>query len=148
MIKLIILTLLLIPNYLLAKAYKIEMFFTLNNIRMDLPNHNKYIHVSAPTVWKDSNSDYGNLICYGRIITYKNTGTELDLFCSTKNQENDKFWFRRIRNSKEMDAGIETSKYLDGIRKYKNFKVIICNYTVKLFEVNSLINQKCMIPNE
>lgn len=148
MIKLIILILLIVPNYLLGKEYKIEMFFTTNNISMDLPDNNKYIHVSAPAVWKDSNGDYGNLICYGRIITNKNIGTELDLFCSAKNQQNDKFWFRMIRNSKEMDAGIGISKYLDGTGKYIKFKGIECKYAAKLFEINSLINQKCIISNE
>ena len=63
MIKLIVFTILLLPSCLLAKEYKIEMFFTTNNISMDLPSNNKYIHVSAPAVWKDSSGDYGNLIC-------------------------------------------------------------------------------------
>jgi len=145
MIKLMIFILLLVPNYLFAKEYNIEMFFTTNNISMDLPNNNKYIHVSAPAVWKDSSGDYGNLICHGRIIVNQNIGTELDLFCSAKNQDNDKFWFRMIRNSKEMDAGIGISKYLDGTGKYKNFKDIECKYAAKLFEINSLVNQKCKI---
>ena len=87
MIKLIIFILLLVPNYLFAKEYNIEMFFTTNNISMDLPNNNKYIHVSAPAVWKDSSGDYGNLICHGRIIVNQNIGTELDLFCSAKNKK-------------------------------------------------------------
>ena len=146
--KLIILSLLLLPNYLLAKEYKIEMFFTTNNISMDLPNNNTYIHVSAPAVWKDSNGDYGNLICYGRIITNKKKGTELDLFCSAKNQENDKFWFRMTRNSQEMDSGIGISSYLDGTGKYENFKGMQCKYAAKLFEINSIINQKCKFPSE
>ena len=148
MIKFMVLTILLIPHYLLAKEYQLEMFFTTNNISMDLPSNNKYIHVSAPAVWKDSNGDYGNLICYGRIITNKNTGTELDLFCSAKNQENDKFWFRMIRNSKEMDAGIGISEYIDGTGKYNQFKGMQCKYAARLFEINSLINQKCKFPNK
>ena len=53
-----------------------------------------------------------------------------------------------IRNSKEIDEGIGGSKYLDGTGKYKNFKGIKYKYAVKLFEVNSLINKKCMIYNE
>ena len=145
MIKLMIFILLLVPNYLFAKEYKIEIFFTTNNISMDLPNNNKYIHVSAPAVWKDSSGDYGNLIYHGRIIVNQNIGTELDLFCSAKNQDNDRFWFRMIRNSKEMDAGIGISKYIDGTGKYKNFKGIECKYAAKLFEINSLVNQKCKI---
>ena len=40
MIKLMIFTLLLVPNYLFAKEYNIEIFFTTNNISMDLPNNN------------------------------------------------------------------------------------------------------------
>ena len=38
--KLMIFTLLLVPNYLFAKEYNIEIFFTTNNISMDLPNNN------------------------------------------------------------------------------------------------------------
>tara|TARA_X000000950_G_scaffold266882_1_gene342831 strand:+ start:168 stop:350 length:183 start_codon:yes stop_codon:yes gene_type:complete len=40
MMKLMIFTLLLVPNYLFAKEYNIEIFFTTNNISMDLPNNN------------------------------------------------------------------------------------------------------------
>ena len=69
---------------MLAKTYNIEMFFTINNISIDLPNNNKYNLLSSPAAWKYSNGDYGNLISYGRIITNKNTGKEFHLFCSAK----------------------------------------------------------------
>ena len=85
------------------------------------------------------------MICHGRIVVNQNIGAELDLFCSAKNQDNDKFWFRMIRNSKEMDAGIGISKYIGGTGKHKNFKGIECKYAAKLFEINSLVNQRCKI---
>ena len=49
------------------------------------------------------------------------------------------------RDSKEMDAGIGISKYLDGTGKYKKFKGIKCKYAAKLFEGNSIVNQKCEV---
>ena len=140
-----IVTIFLLSNALIAKDYKIEMFFTTTLVSLDLPDNNKYHHVTAPAVWKDSNGDYGNLMCYGRIISNTDTGTELDLFCSAKNQDNNKFWFRMRRDSKEMDAGIGISKYLDGTGKYKKFKGIKCKYAAKLFEGNSIVNQKCEV---
>ena len=135
----------LVCNTLFAKEYKIEMYFTTNTIIMDLPENNKYYHVTAPAIWKDSNGDYGNLMCYGRIISNTIKGTELDLYCNAKNQENNQFWFRMRRDSSEMDAGIGISKYLDGTGKYKSFKGIKCKYAAKLFEDNSIVIQKCEV---
>ena len=136
-----------ISNTLFAIEYKIEMYFTTNLVTMDLSNNNKYHHATAPAVWKDSNGDYGNLMCYRRIISSTNIGIELDLFCSAKNQDNNKFWFRMRRDSREMDTGIGISSYLDVTGKYKNFKGIQCKYAAKLFEANSIVNKKCDVNN-
>ena len=123
--------------------YKVEMFFTNQFKSLSFPNDYKFIDIDGKAVWKDSNGDYGNLQCYGRIVEDKKVGSNLDLFCKAKNQKSENFWFRMQRNSKEMDAGVGITTYLYGDGKYKKFVDRKCKYASKIFDNNAIVNQKC-----
>ena len=126
-----------------ANEYKIEMYFTNKFSPMNFPDQNKLIDVDTTAVWKDSNGDYGNLKCFGRILEDKKIGSSLDIFCEAKNQNKKKFWFRMERNSDETDSGIGKTTYLYGEGKYNSFVDKKCIYAAKVFGLNAIVNQKC-----
>tara|TARA_Y100001978_G_C23565339_1_gene371389 strand:+ start:141 stop:599 length:459 start_codon:yes stop_codon:yes gene_type:complete len=135
----------LVTNNSAANDYSIEMFFTNKFKTLEIPLNKKFIHIDGKAVWKDSLGDYGNLQCYGRLIDEKLVGTNLDIFCKAKNQENKKFWFRMQRNSTDTDAGVGKTTYLYGEGKYKKFVDMKCKYASKIFDSNAIVNQRCDI---
>ncbi len=127
--------------------YNIEMFFSNSFKSIIFPDNNKFVDIEGNGVWKDSNGDYGNLQCFGRILEDKKIGSSLDVFCEAKNQNEKKFWFRMQRNSDETDAGVGTTTYLYGEGKYKKFIDSKCKYASKIFDANAIVNQRCNINN-
>ncbi len=132
-------------NSLKAKDYNIEMYFTNEFKEISFPDENKFFHVSGTGVWKDSFGDYGNLGCFGRIVSDKKIGSSLDIFCEGENQDKEKFWIRLNRNSEDIDTGIGYTTYLYGSGKYSKFVDLKCRYASKIFGKNAILTQKCKI---
>ena len=128
-----------------SEEYKLEMYFTNKFTALNFPDNNKFIDLDATAVWKDSNGDYGDIRCFGRILEDKKIGSSLDIFCEAKNQNKKRFWFRMERDSKETDSGIGTTTYLYGEGKYQSFIDKKCIYASKVFGTNAIVNQKCKI---
>ncbi len=128
-----------------AEEYKLEMFFTNNFEIIKFPDKSMYYHVSGTGVWKDSYGDYGNMQCYGRILESKERSTNLDIFCDAVDQNNLKFWLRLARDSDQTDAGVGTTTYLYGEKKYNKLVDKKCIYASKIFGKNAIVNQKCKI---
>ncbi len=142
---LITIILLLICRVNSADDYKIEMFFSNKFNPINFPNNNKFIHINATAVWKDSDGNYGDMQCFGRILEDKKIGSNLDIFCEAKNENKKRFWFRMQRDSEQTDAGIGITTYLYGEGKYEKLVDKKCVYASKVFGSNAIVNQKCNI---
>ncbi len=103
-----------------AKSYIFESNANntvINTIRY--PDGKEYIHSENTGLWKDSNGDYGNEKCIGVIKKNKNQ-SEVEVRCEHTNQNNEKFWTLKTRNSELHESGGGISTYIAGLENIKN----------------------------
>ena len=129
-----------------SEDYSLEIYFTNKTEPMILSEDSKYLHIVSKGVWKDSYGDYGSIKCLGGVIQNRKS-TSLDAYCEAINQDKLKFWLKLKRDS-DRDAGVGSSLYINGEKKYKEFIGKNCVYASKVFGVNAIVNQKCKINNK
>ena len=141
---LVFLKLVFLVNLVFAEnSYKLEIFFTNSTESLQLSEDTKYLHINSRGVWKDSFGDYGNIKCLGGVLQ-DNNKSSLNAYCEGINQNNIRFWIKLIRES-DRDAGIGSSVYLNGEKKYKKFVGMKCVYASKVFGIDAIVNQKCKL---
>ena len=120
---LVFLKLVFLVNLVFAEnSYKLEIFFTNSTESLQLSEDTKYLHINSRGVWKDSFGDYGNIKCLGGVLQ-DNNKSSLNAYC----------------------AGIGSSVYLNGEKKYKKFVGMKCVYASKVFGIDAIVNQKCKL---
>ena len=139
----IVINIIFLANIVNSAEYNLEIFFTNKSDSMKLSENLNYLHIQSTGVWKDSSGDYGNIVCYGRVLQDKKSGIFLDVYCEAVNQNQIKFWLRLLRDSSQRDAGIGSSEYINGEEKYTKFIGKKCIYASKVFGSNAIVNQKC-----
>ena len=112
----------------------------LNSIKY--PNGNEYIYIQNSGLWKDNNGDYGNEKCVG-IIKKNIKQSQVEVRCEHTDQNDDKFWTLKIRNSELHDSGGGISTYIAGTGKYKKLIGVKCPYGVKYIDNMVWYTQKC-----
>ena len=103
-----------------------------------LPNGDQFAILKGTYQWTNNLGYYGTAACKGLLEKGKDLSS-INFLCESVNQKGDKQYSVFKRKSKDLQSGSG---------KYKNFKGIECKYAAKLFEINSIVNQKCMISNE
>ncbi len=109
------------------------------------PDGEEYIHIENSGLWKDNQGDYGNERCIG-IIKKEKTNSNVEVRCEHTNQNGEKFWTLKIRNSQLHQSGGGVSTYIAGTGKYKKYLGIECPYGVNYIENMVWYTQKCLIP--
>jgi len=94
-------------------------------------------------MWDDSNGDYGNEKCSG-YVKQQNKKVELEIFCETVNQNNEKFWNSRIRKS-DKGGGIGKMTIINGTGKYKDYIGLECPYGVNYKKQHAWFRAKCKV---
>ena len=126
-----------------AKSYIFESNANntvINTIRY--PDGKEYIHSENAGLWKDSNGDYGNEKCIGVIKKNKNQ-SEVEVRCEHTNQNNEKFWTLKTRNSELHESGGGISTYIAGTGKYQKLIGKKCPYGVQYIDNMVWYTQKC-----
>ena len=94
-------------------------------------------------MWDDSNGDYGNEKCSG-YLKQQNKKVELEIFCETINQNNEKFWNSRTRKSDEDALTDCYGNYVD--IKGRGLREFVSNKNIKslraLFIIETKNNEK------
>ena len=85
-------------NNLNAKDYLFEAYGVSELSTIEISDNFKFSAYKSEGMWDDNNGDYGNEKCSG-YLKQKNKKVELEIFCETINQNNEKFWNSRIRKS-------------------------------------------------
>ena len=126
-----------------AKDYIFEAYgiSKLSTIKI-LDNFNFSAYTSEG-MWDDSNGDYGNEKCSG-YVKQQNKKVELEIFCETVNQNNEKFWNSRIRKS-DKGGGIGKMTIINGTGKYKDFIGLECPYGVNYKKQHAWFRAKCKV---
>ena len=78
-----------------AREYIFEAYGISKQDTIEISNSFKFSSYTSEGMWDDSNGDYGNEICSG-YVKQKNKNVELEVFCETTNQNEEKFWNSRI----------------------------------------------------
>ena len=99
---LIILMSLFLINNVNAKDYIFEGYGVSELSTIEISDDFKFSAYTSEGMWDDSNGDYGNEKCSG-YLKQKNKKVELEIFCETVNQNNEKFWNSRIRKSEKVE---------------------------------------------
>ena len=102
----------------------------------------KSIVVSEST-WTDNNGDYGIVLCLGTIDKFLDKSVILNLACSGRNQDGEKFTGNIVRKSDTQDAGVGIFSYVNGTGKFKRLIGRKCNLAVKYIEEFSFYRHRC-----
>ncbi len=141
-ISIILMSLFLINN-MNAKDYIFEVYGESKLSTIEISDTFKFSSYTSEGMWDDSNGDYGNEKCSG-YLKQKSKEVELEIFCETVNQNNEKFWNSRIRKS-DKGGGIGKMTIIDGTGKYKNFIGLQCPYGVNYKKQYGWFRAKCKI---
>ena len=90
----------------------------------------KSIIVNEST-WTGSNGDYGIIICLGAIDKFLDKSVILNLGCSGRNQDDEKFTGKIVRKSDALDAGVGVFTYVDGTGKFERLIGRKCNLAIR-----------------
>ena len=143
-ISIILMSLFLIIN-LSAKDYLFEAYGVSELSTIEISDNFKFSAYTSEGMWDDNNGDYGNEKCSG-YLKQKNKKVELEIFCETVNQNNEKFWNSRIRKS-DIGGGIGKMTIINGTGKYKNFIGYECPYGVNYKKQYAWFRAECKIKN-
>ncbi len=102
----------------------------------------KSIVVNEST-WTDSNGDFGIVLCLGTIDKFLDNSVILNLACSGRNQDNEKFTGDIIRKSDSQDAGVGIFTYINGTGKFERLIGKKCNLAVKYIDEFSFYRHRC-----
>ena len=128
-----------------AKDYIFEGYGVSELSTIEISDNFKFLAYTSEGMWDDSNGDYGNEKCSG-YLKQQNKKVELEIFCETINQNNEKFWNSRIRKS-DKGGGIGKMTIINGTGKYKNFIGYECPYGVNYKKQYAQFRAKCKIKN-
>ena len=128
-----------------AKEYIFKGYAVSKQETINISNNHKFSSYTSQGMWDDSNGDYGNEKCSG-YLKQQNKKVELEIFCETVNQNNEKFWNSRIRKSDE-GGGIGKMTIINGTGKYKDFIGYECPYGVNYKKRYAWFKAKCKIEN-
>ena len=137
-------SLILIKN-MNAKDYIFEGYGISELSTIEISESFKFSAYTSEGMWDDSNGDYGNEKCAG-YLKQQNKKVELEIFCETVNQNNEKFWNSRIRKSNK-GGGIGKIKFLNGTGKYKKYIGLECPYGIVYQAEHAWFKAKCKIKN-
>ena len=126
-----------------GKDYIFEGYGVSELSTVQISDNFKFSAYTSEGMWDDSNGDYGNEKCSG-YLKQQNKKVELEIFCETVNQNNEKFWNSRIRKS-DKGGGIGKMTIINGTGKYKNFIGLECPYGVNYKKRNAWFKAKCKI---
>ena len=102
----------------------------------------KSIIVNEST-WTDSNGDYGIIICLGTIDKFLDKSVVLNLGCSGRNQDDEKFTGNIVRKSDAQDAGVGVFTYVDGTGKFERMIGRKCNLAVRYIDEFTFYRHRC-----
>ena len=102
----------------------------------------KSIIVNEST-WTDSNGDYGIILCLGTIDKFLDKSVILNLACSGRNQDDEKFTGNIIRKSDTQDAGVGVFTYVNDNEKFERLIGKKCNLAVKYIDEFSFYRHRC-----
>ena len=128
---------------ILGKDYIFEGYGVSELSTVQISDNFKFSAYTSEGMWDDSNGDYGNEKCSG-YLKQQNKKVELEIFCETVNQNNEKFWNSRIRKS-DKGGGIGKMTIINGTGKYKNFIGLECPYGVNYKKEYAWFRAKCNI---
>ncbi len=95
------------------------------------------------STWTDSNGDYGIVICLGTIDKFLDKSVVLNLGCSGRNQDDEKFTGNIVRKSDAQDAGVGVFTYVDGTGKFERMIGRKCNLAVRYIDEFTFYRHRC-----
>ena len=102
----------------------------------------KSIVVNEST-WTDSNGDFGIVLSLGTIDKFLDNSVILNLACSGRNQDNEKFTGDIIRKRDSQEAGVGIFTYMNGTGKFERLIGRKCNLAVKYIDEFSFYRHRC-----
>ena len=95
------------------------------------------------STWTDSNGDYGIILCLGTIDKFLDKSVILNLGCSGRNQDDEKFTGNIVRKSDALDAGVGVFTYLDGTGKFQRLIGRKCNLAIRYINEFTFYRHRC-----
>ena len=81
-ILLIILKTIVLLKIAISDDYQLIICFANKSEYLNLSEDVKYIHINSRGLRKDSLGDYGNIKCFGNVLTNKKKDANLDAYCA------------------------------------------------------------------
>ena len=137
-------TFFLLTKLTLADTYEFEASGkVISNDTIELKKgFDKSIIVNEST-WTDSNGDYGIIICLGTIDKFLDKSVVLNLGCSGRNQDDEKFTGKKKKKSDAQDAGVGVFTYVDGTGKFERLIGRKCNLAIRYINEFTFYRHRC-----
>ena len=126
---------LVLTKLTLADTYEFEASGkVISNDSIELKKGIEKSIIVNESTWTDSNGDYGIIICLGTIDKFLDKSVILNLGCSGRNQDDEKFTGNIVRKNDVQDAGVGVFTYLDGTGEFERFIGRKCNLVVRFID--------------
>ena len=134
----------LFSNMISANLYEIEASGKiLSNNTIELKKGYEKSIIFNESTFTDSNGDFGIIECLGTLDKFLDKSIVLNLFCSGRNQNNEKFTGKIIRKSDSQEAGVGVFEYVNGSGKYNALIGRKCNLAVRYIDEFSFYRHIC-----
>ena len=101
------------------------------------------IHENLKILKFNSDYDYGIITCLGTIDKFLDKSVVLNLGCSGRNQDDEKFTGNIVRKSDAQDAGVGVFTYVDGTGKFERMIGRKCNLAVRYIDEFTFYRHRC-----
>ena len=125
-----------------AKDYTFEVYGISQTSTINISDNSKFSSYTSEGMWTDSNGDYGNEKCSGYVKQFENN-VELEIYCETVNQNDEKFLNSRIRKSNK-GGGVGLMRIISGTGKYKKLIGLECPYGVNYKKKYAWLKAQCI----
>ena len=134
----------LLTKLTLADTYEFEASGkVVSNDSIELKKGYEKSIVINESTWTDSNGDFGIVLCLGTIDKFLDNSVILNLACSGRNQDNEKFTGNIVRKSDAQDAGVGEFTNMDGTGKFERLIGRKCNLAVRYIDEFTFYRHRC-----
>ena len=115
----------------------------ISNLSIELKKGFEKSIIVNESTWTDSNGDYGIILCLGTLDKFLDKSVVLNLGCSGRNQDDEKFTGNIVRKSDAQDAGVGIFTYVDGTGKFERLIGRKCNLAVRYIDEFTFYRHRC-----
>lgn len=143
--KLILIFLLIVNSYSIAKEFELNTSGTSETEGLTFNDNSKFRLYKSKGYWKSSSGDYGTAKCFGTLKNDKENNVQFEVYCKHISQEKEHFVLKFLRGSGTQDSGIGKALVTETSEKFEYLLNKECNHAITYIEKDYFAMQKCKL---